>query len=68
MWVVSSVIWFRSTGGVLPDDDGEVVEARGIERVPENERESKHSIGLLVWWFSCVHFLISHVFVLTEVN
>jgi len=28
------------------------VEARGIERVPENEREDKHSIGLLLLWFS----------------
>src|SRR4051794_25702167 len=26
------------------------VEARGIERVPETERESKHSIGLLLLW------------------
>lgn len=28
------------------------VEARGIERVPESERQSKHSIGLLLLWFS----------------
>ena len=31
-----------------------IVEARGIERVPESERENKHSIGLLLLWFSCV--------------
>ncbi|KIJ33890.1 hypothetical protein M422DRAFT_264021 [Sphaerobolus stellatus SS14] len=29
-----------------------VVEARGIERVPESERQNKHSIGLLLLWFS----------------
>ncbi|GJJ05824.1 hypothetical protein Clacol_000011 [Clathrus columnatus] len=28
------------------------VEARGIERVPESERQSKHGIGLLLLWFS----------------
>ncbi|KAF8587193.1 hypothetical protein K439DRAFT_1630897 [Ramaria rubella] len=28
------------------------VEARGIERVPESERQDKHSIGLILLWFS----------------
>ncbi|KAK4685105.1 hypothetical protein P7C73_g5056, partial [Tremellales sp. Uapishka_1] len=28
------------------------VEVRGIERVPEDERDGKHTIGLLLLWFS----------------
>lgn len=28
------------------------VEARGIERVPEDERDDKHAIGLMLLWFS----------------
>ncbi|KAF8507735.1 hypothetical protein JB92DRAFT_3121574 [Gautieria morchelliformis] len=28
------------------------VEARGIERVPENERQDKHVAGLMLFWFS----------------
>ncbi|KAF8507739.1 permease for cytosine/purines, uracil, thiamine, allantoin-domain-containing protein [Gautieria morchelliformis] len=28
------------------------VEARGIERVPEYERQNKHAIGLILFWFS----------------
>lgn len=28
------------------------VEARGIERVPEDERDDKHSMGLMLLWFS----------------
>jgi NCS1 nucleoside transporter family len=28
------------------------VEARGIERVPEDERDSKHAVGLMLLWFS----------------
>ncbi|KAF8507738.1 permease for cytosine/purines, uracil, thiamine, allantoin-domain-containing protein [Gautieria morchelliformis] len=30
------------------------VEARGIERVPENERQDKHVVGLLLFWFSVI--------------
>ncbi|WOO82974.1 Purine-cytosine permease fcyB [Vanrija pseudolonga] len=36
------------------------VEARGIERVPEDERSSKHAIGLLVFWWS-VNLAVSTV-------
>lgn len=28
------------------------VEARGIERVPEDERDGKHTIGLMLLWWS----------------
>jgi hypothetical protein len=31
---------------------GSNVEARGIERVPEDERDGKHTIGLLLLWWS----------------
>ncbi|KAL7418644.1 hypothetical protein Q5752_007103 [Cryptotrichosporon argae] len=36
------------------------VEARGIERVPEDERDGKHTIGLLVFWWS-VNMAVSTV-------
>ncbi|KAK8858730.1 hypothetical protein IAR55_002959 [Kwoniella newhampshirensis] len=36
------------------------VEARGIERVPEDERDGKHTIGLLLLWWS-VNMVVSTV-------
>jgi hypothetical protein len=36
------------------------VEARGIERVPEDERDGKHTIGLLLLWWS-VNSVVSTV-------
>ena len=36
------------------------VEARGIERVPEDERDSTHKIGLLLMWWS-VNMVVSTV-------
>jgi hypothetical protein len=36
------------------------VEARGIERVPEDERDGKHTIGLLLLWWS-VNLVVSTV-------
>jgi len=36
------------------------VEARGIERVPEDERDGKHTIGLLLFWWS-VNLVVSTV-------
>lgn len=36
------------------------VEVRGIERVPEDERDGKHTIGLLLLWWS-VNMVVSSV-------
>jgi len=36
------------------------VEARGIERVPEDERDGKHTIGLMLLWWS-VNMVVSTV-------
>ena len=36
------------------------VEVRGIERVPEDERDGKHTIGLLLLWWS-VNMVVSTV-------
>lgn len=36
------------------------VEARGIERVPEDERDGRHTIGLLLLWWS-VNMVVSTV-------
>ncbi|WVQ98391.1 hypothetical protein IAU59_005514 [Kwoniella sp. CBS 9459] len=47
---------FRKLGALF--DNG--VEARGIERVPEDERDGKHTIGLLLFWWS-VNMVVSTV-------
>ena len=39
---------------------GHGVEARGIERVPEDERDGTHTIGLLLLWWS-VNMVVSTV-------
>ncbi|WWC59846.1 uncharacterized protein I303_102408 [Kwoniella dejecticola CBS 10117] len=45
---------FRKLGGLF----NKGVEARGIERVPEDERDGKHTIGLLLLWWS-VNMVVS---------
>ncbi|WWC69053.1 uncharacterized protein I206_102989 [Kwoniella pini CBS 10737] len=45
---------FRKLSGLF----NKGVEARGIERVPEEERDGKHTIGLLLLWWS-VNMVVS---------
>lgn len=46
--VASQNALFRALGKLF----NRGVEARGIEPVPEDERDGKHTIGLLIMWWS----------------
>ncbi|WVR03012.1 hypothetical protein IAU60_000001 [Kwoniella sp. DSM 27419] len=54
--VANRNLLYRKLGKLF--DNG--VEARGIERVPEDERDGTHTIGLLLFWWS-VNMVVSTV-------